>query len=183
MYMKNFKTLLLLVLISILSFQISYAKPPKELDGDVDFAIKEFERKVNGGGEFLAKAKGYLVIPTVIKGGFIVGGEYGEGALRIDGETKHYYSMTSASIGYQAGVQVYSIILVFSSEASLYNFIRSDGWEAGVDGSITVSNWGASKDITTISYEKPIVAFIYGQKGFMASASIEGTRFQRIIPQ
>ena len=183
MSIKNLKNSLLLILISILFSQSSYAKPPQELEGDVDFAIKEFERKVNGAGSFLAKAKGYLVIPTVIKGGFIVGGEYGEGALRIDGETKHYYSMTSASIGYQAGVQVYSMIVVFSSEASLYNFIRSDGWEAGVDGSITVSNWGASKDITTISYEKPIVAFIYGQKGFMASASIEGTRFQRIIPQ
>ncbi len=183
MSIKNLKTTLILILISILFTQSTYAKPIQELEGDVDFAIKEFERKVNGAGDFLAKAKGYLVIPTVIKGGFILGGEYGEGALRIDGETKHYYSMTSASIGYQAGVQIYSIIIVFSSEASLYNFIQSDGWEAGVDGSIAVSNWGASKDITSISYEKPIVAFIYGQKGFMASASVEGTKFQRIIPQ
>lgn len=180
---KNLKTTLLLILISIALSQASYAKPPSELEGDVNFAIKEFERQINGGGDFLAKAKGYLVIPTVIKGGFIIGGEYGEGALRVEGETKHYYSMTSASIGYQAGAQVYSIIIVFSSETSLNNFINSDGWEAGVDGSIAVSNWGASKDITTISYEKPIVAFIYGQKGFMASASIEGTRFARIIPQ
>ncbi len=183
MSIKNLKTSLLLILISILFAQSSYAKPTQELEGDVNFAIKEFERKVNGAGAFLAKSKGYLVIPTVIKGGFILGAEYGEGALRIDGETKHYYSITSASIGYQAGIQVYSMIIVFSSEASLYNFIRSDGWEAGVDGSITVSNWGTSRDITTISYEKPIVAFIYGQKGFMASASIEGTKFQRIIPQ
>ena len=183
MYINRFKHTLILVFISLLLSGSAFAKPADELEGDVDFAIKEFDRGTIGGADYLSKVKGYLVIPSVIKGGLIIGGEYGEGALRIDGQTQHYYSMTSASVGYQVGVQVYTVIIAFITEASLNNFIRSDGWEAGVDGSIAISNWGAGRDITTISYEKPIVAFVYGHKGFMASASIEGTKFQRIIPQ
>jgi len=166
----------------ILSSQL-FAKSSSELELDVDFAIKQFKLKVNGGEKFLSKVKGYLVIPSVIKGGFVFGAEYGEGALRVNGATTHYYSMTSASIGYQAGVQVYSIVLAFISQASLDNFVKSSGWEAGVDGSIAVSDWGKGKNISSISYEKPIVAFIFGQKGLMAGVSIKGTKFLRIIPQ
>ncbi len=182
MYNKKFNPMLLFVLISLLFTQHTLAKSASKIDAEVDAAIKKFEKQVVGGKKFLPKVKGYLVIPAVIKGGFIIGAEYGEGALRIDGMTKHYYSMTSASIGYQAGAQVYDVVIGFISEASLQNFIHSNGWEAGVDGSIAVAEWGKGKDISSISYEKPIVAFIFDQKGFMASASIKGTKFLRILP-
>ncbi len=182
MYIKKFNPMTLLLLISLLFTQQALAKPANELNADVDAAIKKFEKEVEGGAKFLPKVKGYLVFPSVMKGGFIVGGEYGEGALRVNGVTKHFYSMTSASIGYQIGFQEHSVLIAFISEASLNNFIKSDGWEAGVDGSITVADWGESKDITSISYEKPIIAFVYGEQGLMAGVSIEGTKFQRILP-
>lgn len=182
MYVKKFKPLAILLLCSLLFTQFSLAKSANVINADVDAAIQKFEREVPGGAKFLSKVKGYLVFPAVIKGGFIIGAEYGEGALRINGNTKHYYSMTSGSVGYQIGGQVYSVIIAFVSENALNNFIKSDGWEAGVDGSIAVADWGKGKDLTSISYEKPIVAFIYDQKGLMASASIKGTKFQRIIP-
>ena len=182
MYIKKLNPMMLLVLISLALTQFSLAKPANELNADVDTAIKKFEKEIPGGAKFLSQVKGYLVFPSVIKAGFIVGGEYGEGALRVNNTTKHYYSMTSASIGYQIGAQEHSVLIAFISEASLNNFIKSNGWEAGVDGAITVSDWGKSKDITSISYEKPIVAFIYGAEGLMAGVSIEGTKFQRIVP-
>lgn len=174
--------MILLTFIFLAFTQLSLAKSAAEINAGVDTAIKKFEKEVTGGAEFLSKVKGYLVFPSVIKGGFVLGGEYGEGALRINGVTKHFYSMTSASVGYQIGVQKHTVLIAFLSEASLNNFIKSDGWEAGVDGSITVSDWGKSKDITSMSYEKPIIAFIYGEKGLMAGVSIEGTKFQRVIP-
>lgn len=182
MYNKKFNPMLLFVLMSLLFTQHTLAKSASEINAEVDIAIKKFEKEVVGGKKFLPKVKGYLVFPAVIKGGFIIGAEYGEGALRIDGMTKHFYSMTSASIGYQAGAQVYAVIIAFVSDDSLKNFIRSNGWEAGVDGSVAVYDWGKGKDISSISYEKPIIAFIYDQKGLMASASIKGTKFQRILP-
>jgi lipid-binding SYLF domain-containing protein len=182
MYIKKLNPMFLLVLISLAFTQFSLAKPANQLNADVDAAIKKFEKEVVGGAKFLSKVKGYLVFPSVIKGGFVLGAEYGEGALRVNGITKHYYSMTSASIGYQIGVQEHSVLIAFISEASLNNFVKSNGWEAGVDGAITVSDWGKSKDISSISFEKPIIAFIYGAEGLMAGVSIEGTKFQRIIP-
>ncbi|MCO4845294.1 MAG: hypothetical protein KC427_04670 [Sulfurovum sp.] len=182
MFIKKLNPIMLLILISLAFTQFSLAKSASVINADVDAAIKKFEKEIPGGDKFLSQVKGYLVFPSVIKAGFIVGGEYGEGALRVNNTTKHYYSMTSASIGYQIGAQEHSVLIAFISEASLNNFIKSNGWEAGVDGAITVSDWGKSKDITSISYEKPIVAFIYGAEGLMAGVSIEGTKFQRILP-
>jgi lipid-binding SYLF domain-containing protein len=74
------------------------------------------------------------------------------------------------------------MLIAFLSDTALDNFIHSNGWEAGVDGTITVSDWGKSKDLTSFSFEKPIIAFIYGEKGYMASISIAGTKFRRIAP-
>jgi len=182
MFIKKLNPMMLLILISLAFTQFTLAKPANQLNADADAAVKKFEKEVEGGAKFLSQVKGYLVFPSVIKGGFILGAEYGEGALRVNGATKHFYSMTSASIGYQAGVQEHSVLIAFITEASLNNFIKSNGWEAGVDGAITVADWGKSKDITSISYEKPIVAFIYGAEGLMLGVSIEGTKFQRIVP-
>ena len=158
---------------------IKYAKI---IDKKVDIAIEKFKQEVLGAENFLPKVKGYLVFPSVIKAGLIVGGKYGEGALRVNNATQHYYEMAAASIGLQIGAQEYSMLIAFLSDASLKNFVNSNGWEAGVDGSITVSDWGKSKDISSMSFEKPIIAFIYGEKGLMASVSITGTKFRRIAP-
>ena len=182
MYIKKFNTMLSILFISLLFTQYSVANSASEIEKDVDNAILKFEKEIQGGAKFLSKVKGYLVFPAVIKGGFIVGGKYGEGALRINGTTKYYYSMTAASIGFQAGAQKYAMVIAFISETSLNNFIKSNGWEAGVDGSVAFADWGVGKDISSISYEKPIVGFIYGEEGLMASVSIAGTKFQRIVP-
>jgi len=179
---KKLNPMLLTVLIALFFTQISFAKTTQEINKEVDIAIEKFKKEVPGGANFLPKAKGYLVFPAIIKAGLIVGGKYGQGALRINGESKHYYDMTAASIGFQAGAQEYGMIIAFLSDASLNNFIRSNGWEAGVDGSITVSDWGKSKDVSSMSFEKPIIAFIFDEKGLMASVSIAGTKFRRIAP-
>jgi lipid-binding SYLF domain-containing protein len=184
MYNKKFNPMMLLVLISLLFTQQSLANEHAiKLDKEVDLAIKKFETDIEGGAKFLSQVKGYLVIPSVIKAGFIIGGEYGTGSLRINGETRHYYSLTAASVGYQIGAQEHSVLIAFLSEASLQNFMKSNGWEAGVDGTVAVAEWGKGGDISSISYEKPIVAFMYGSKGLMAGATVKGTKFKRIIPQ
>ncbi|MBD3789121.1 MAG: hypothetical protein IE885_01925 [Campylobacterales bacterium] len=152
------------------------------LDAKANEAIKQFSRQVKGGAEFLKKVKGYLVFPGVVKGGFVVGAEYGEGVLRVNGRTKNYYSIASGSVGFQLGVQKTSYIIAFVSEGALRNFMKSDGWEAGVDGSITIADWGKGKDISSISYEKPIIGFVFDAKGLMYNLTLEGTKFTRIIP-
>ena len=134
MNMKKLNSIILAVLLALFFTQSAHAKTAAEIDSEVDAAIEKFKKDVPGGANFLPKTKGYIVFPSVIKAGLIVGGKYAEGALRVNGHTKHYYDMTAASIGFQAGAQEYSMVIAFLSDASLNNFVRSNGWEAGVDG-------------------------------------------------
>ena len=151
-----------------------------EIDAAVDAGLEKFMKEVDGGAEFLDKAKGYLVFPKVTKAGLVVGGEYGEGALRIGGKTADYYNIASASFGFQIGAQQYSIVMVFLSDEALQEFRDSKGWEAGVDGSVAVAEWGAGDDINTKTFKDPIVAFVFGNKGLMAGVSIEGSKITKI---
>lgn len=153
-----------------------------EIDTKVDGTLTKFKSKVTGGSEFLDKAKAVLVFPDVVKGGFIVGGEYGKGALRQDGKSIDYYSIASASFGLQAGAQQYAIVMVFLTDEALAKFRDSKGWEAGVDGSVALAEWGAGKDINTQTFKNPIVGFVLDNKGLMAGISLEGSKISKLEP-
>jgi lipid-binding SYLF domain-containing protein len=156
------------------------AATAEEINIGVDAALQRFKDTVMGGEQFLARAKGVLVFPKVIKAGLIVGGEYGEGALRIGNKTVAYYSTAAASLGLQAGVQAKSLILVFLTDDALEDFRRSKGWKAGADGSVAVIQWGVGEDINTIDIKDPIVGFVFNNKGLMFNLTIEGAKFTRI---
>ena len=180
--MKNnrLNPLALIASLVLLLSSYSMAEPASVIEAKANEAIKQFAKEVKGGEKFLSQVKGYLVFPSVVKGGFVVGGEYGEGVLRINGTTKRYYSIASGSIGFQLGLQQTSYIIAFVSQSALDNFMKSDGWEAGVDGAVTVAKWGVGKDIGSISFEKPIYAFVFGAKGLMYNLTLEGTKFTKI---
>jgi lipid-binding SYLF domain-containing protein len=165
----------------ILSATISYAKTSKEINAEVNSALKLFPQYVKGGKEFLNAAKGVLVIPNIVKAGLGVGGEYGEGALRIEGKTVEYYSLAAGSVGFQIGAQKTNLVLVFMQDAALKNFRTSSGWKAGVDGSVAFIDVGKGKSIDTVNIKDPIVAFLFGQKGLMASATVEGAKFTKLV--
>jgi lipid-binding SYLF domain-containing protein len=160
--------------------RVALAASAGEIDTRVNGTLDVFKAKVPGGAEFLDKASGALVFPEIIKGGLIIGGEFGEGALRVAGQTADYYNIASASFGFQIGAQQYSIVMVFLSDEALQEFRDSKGWEAGVDGSVAVAEWGAGDDINTKTFKDPIVAFVFGNKGLMAGVSIEGSKITKI---
>jgi lipid-binding SYLF domain-containing protein len=105
----------------------AYAKTAKEIDVNVDVALENFHKQVKGGKEFLKSAKGVLVFPSVFKAGIGIGGEYGEGVLRIGGKTVDYYNTAAASIGLQLGAQKKTIILVIMQQEALKKFRASSG--------------------------------------------------------
>ncbi len=133
----------------------SYAKSAKEIDIRVDTALERFNNDIKGGKEFLKTSKGVLVFPSVIKAGIGIGGEYGEGALRINGKTVDYYSTAAASIGFQLGAQSKTVIVVFMQDDALKKFRASSGWEAGVDGSVALIELGAGGSIDTTNIKRP----------------------------
>ena len=109
-----------------------------------------------------AKAAGILVFPTVIKAGMGVGGEYGEGAMRVGGKTAGYYNTISVSIGFQLGAQARSVIIMFMTPEALRSFQRKDGWKVGVDGSVALIAVGAGGAVDTNTITKPVIGFIAG---------------------
>ncbi len=184
-YLKLRSLLMVVMGLFILAVSIqpktSFAASATEINIGVDETLKRFRDKVPGGAEFLSKAKGVLVFPKVLKAGFWIGGEYGEGALRIDGMTKAYYSTAAASIGLQAGAQSKSVVLVFMTDDALVKFQQSKGWKAGVDGSVALVEWGAGEDINTIDITDPIVGFVFSNKGLMFNLTLEGSKFTKIV--
>jgi len=155
------------------------AASAKEIDAGTDDAIGKFEKEVKGGKSFMESSKGMLVFPTVLKGGAGFGGEYGEGAFRIKGETVDYYSMLQGSFGFQLGGEIKTVYLVFLDEGAMKRFREGEGWKAGVDGSVSLVTLGAGGTIDTNNMKDPIVAFVLGQKGLMYNLSLEGTKFTK----
>ena len=175
-----FATYLTLVL-SLFLVTTSSAKTAQEINGEVNAALKLFSQQVKGGKEFLNASKGVLVIPNIVKAGLGVGGEYGEGALRIGGKTVEYYSLAAGSVGFQIGAQKMNLVLVFMQDEALKKFRTSSGWKAGVDGTVAFIDVGKEKSLDTVNVRDPIVAFLFGQKGLMAAATIEGAKFSKLV--
>jgi lipid-binding SYLF domain-containing protein len=156
------------------------AASKSKIDRRVDKALAEFRDQISGADAVLSRAAGVLVFPSIKKAGIGIGGEYGEGALRMGGRTVAYYSSGAASIGFQLGAQARRQIIVFLDPAALEKFRASQGWEIGVDASITVITLDAGAQIDTKALNQPIVAFIFDGKGLMYNLALEGSKITRI---
>lgn len=159
----------------------AWADTTKEIDTRVNNTMKRFYEKVKDGKKLVKEAKGILVFPRVYKAAMGIGGEYGEGALRISGKTVDYYSVSSASFGFQLGADQKAIVILFTDAKVLDNLRTGNGWKAGVDASVTVakSGDGASMDTRGKSSYGPIVAYVIGRRGLMYDLSLEGTKFEK----
>jgi lipid-binding SYLF domain-containing protein len=158
----------------------SYAASAVEIDAKVNATLDTFYREVGSGKELVKKSRGILVFPSVVKAGIGIGGEHGEGALRINGRTVDYYSTTSASIGFQLGVQSKSIVLLFMTGDALSKFRNSEGWKVGVDGSVALIKVGAGGSVDSNNITDPIIGFVFGQKGLMYNLTLEGSKLTKI---
>ncbi|MFZ2396787.1 MAG: YSC84-related protein [Smithella sp.] len=176
---KIFLVVCVFVVIGIFSIS-SYAATANEIDARVNASLDRFVNEVKGAQEFLNAAKGVLIIPKVIQGGLVAGAEYGEGALRIGGKTVSYHNIISGSFGFQIGVQEKDIILVFMNDKVLKKFRNSENWRAGVDAKVTAINVGVDESLSTMKFKQPVVGFVFGQKGLMAGATIEGSKFTKL---
>ena len=150
------------------------------IDAKVDQAISVFQEDVNGADVFLDSSAGYLVFPRVIKVGIGIGGETGEGSLRVGGKSVDYYRTSSGSIGFQLGAQAKSIVIAFMTQESLDKFRNSSGWKVGVDGSVALIDIGAGKRIDTGNIKDPVVGFIFGSKGLMYNLTLEGSKIHKL---
>ncbi len=160
----------------------AHAQDAEEIDRKVDETLATFREKSGEGAEMMKSAAGVLVFPDVVRVGFGIGGEYGEGALLVDGLPVAYYSTSSSSFGLQLGAQAKSQVILFMTRDSLRRFRRTRGWEAGVDGSIAVVSAGAEGGLETETLQAPIVGFVFSSRGLMYNLSLEGNKINRLEP-
>lgn len=156
------------------------AASKEELDAEVREAVQAFHQHTSAGKELSARAAGMLVFPNVLKAGVGIGGEYGEGALLVGGKPVAYYNIAAASIGFQLGAQARSQIVLFMTPGALSKFRASKGWKAGVDGSVALATLGTGGAIDSETARKPIIGFIFSNKGLMYNLTFEGSKITPI---
>jgi len=159
----------------------AHAGSAAEIDASVDAALARFKKEVKGANEYLAAAKGVLVIPDVKKVGFVVGAQWGEGALRMGGKTVDYYKMEAGSAGFQAGYQKASFVFLFLTQDSLDKFRASQGYEVGVETGVTVMDSSTpTMSVDTLKSKSSVVAFSFGKEGLMGGWSAKGSKFTKV---
>ena len=152
------------------------------IDARVDATLAYLDNSYPGTRDLREKSVGMLVMPLITEASFGFGGSYGRGALRVNDITVDFYSATQASFGIQAGAQQYAHVLYFMTEEALADFRTSSGWAAGADVEYAVNDRGGNISAETTTVLAPIIAIIFGQAGLIAGASVEGTKYTRIIP-
>ena len=183
------KTPLLMVALTLMMFTLNVLSPTAELaasasaiDRHAKEALARLYQNTPGSKALADKAVAVLIFPTIVKGGFIFAGQFGDGALRRKGKTVAYYRSLAASYGFQAGIQAFGYVLFFMDDASLQYLNASNGWELGVGPSLVVLDAGFGKNLSTTTLQSGVYAFIFDQTGLMGGMGIQGTKITRINP-
>lgn len=178
---KNLYAAAGLSLFALFASATCFADSKAEIDAGVSAALRKWEAINPNHSELASKAAGMLVFPHITKGGVGIAGEYGEGALQVNGQTAGYYSVSSASVGLTLGVAQHSEIILFMTQAALDKFTSSKGWSIGADTGVALVKTGAGGKYDTETMKKPILAFVFGEKGLIADISLEGTKINSIV--
>lgn len=152
------------------------------IDARVSATLDEMYRKYPNTVDLAQKANGMLVMPLVTEAGFGLGGAYGRGALLVNDVTVDYYSVVKGSGGLQIGAQQFAHVLFFMTQDALMDFRRSPGWAAGADLEYVISDQGDSVAADTTTVLSPVLAAVFARAGLRIGATLEGTKYTRIIP-
>ena len=153
-----------------------------EISRDARAALQDLYRNNSAAKYVGSKAKAVLVFPRILKAGFLVAGQHGEGALLVGGRTAGYYNTVAASYGFQAGVQKFGYALFFMNDKAMEHLHGQGGWELGSAPSLVVVDQGISKSLSTTSLKKGIYAFFFNQKGLMGGLGLQGSKISEIHP-
>ncbi|RVT92290.1 twin-arginine translocation pathway signal protein [Rhodovarius crocodyli] len=152
-----------------------------EIEAEVNAAEARL-RAMDNAAPLFRQAQSVLIFPRIIQGGFIVGGQFGEGALRRGGATQGYYNIAGASFGLLAGAQVGGLAMFFMNEQGLRALMNADGWEIGTGPSVVVLDHGVQANVTATTLREPVYAITFSQQGLMAALALNGTKITRINP-
>jgi lipid-binding SYLF domain-containing protein len=165
-----------------LQARVAHAASARQIDQQADAALRTLFASQPRTRELAGRAKAVLVFPKIVKAGLLVGGQSGDGALRVGGKTVGYYNISAASFGLQAGAQTFSYVLFLMTDSALNYLSSSDGWSIGSGPSVVVMDKGTAASMTSTTLTQDVYAFPFGQKGLMAGLGLEGSKITRIRP-
>jgi lipid-binding SYLF domain-containing protein len=187
--MKIYRTLQKATVAIVLAIGIGVLAPGRllaasagQIDREAAQTLNTLYKNTPGAQALGDKAVAVLVFPSIVKGGFIIAGQFGDGALRKNGKSLGYYRSLAASYGFQAGAQSFGYVLFFMDDDSVRYLDRSDGWEVGTGPSLVVLDQGFGKNFSTTTLQKGVYAFIFNQKGLMGGVGIQGSKITKINP-
>jgi lipid-binding SYLF domain-containing protein len=152
------------------------ASKKQSIDAAVDAALAQLYAQDPAARELVAKARGTLVFPSVVSAGFVVGGSYGEGALRSYGSSERYYKTLAGSVGLLAGAESKAMYILFMNQEALDKFRASNGWTVGADASVTMMKVGANAQVDSATAQQAVIGYVLNKSGLMANLSLEGTK-------
>ena len=173
---------MLALLANALNSGMALAASASEIDQEATQALTTLYQTTPGAEALAERSRGVLVFPSIVKAGFIVAGQYGDGALRKRNQTVGYYRSVAASFGYQAGAESFGYVLFFMDDASLKYVDKSDGWELGTGPTLVVLDKGFAKNLSTTTLQKGVYAFVFNQEGLMGGIGIQGSKITKINP-
>lgn len=187
--MKNFNqsfranlSACVILLILLLIPSTLFATTSSELCRDANISLNKLYKSSPVAKSLSTVAKGVLVFPNVVKAGFMLGGQYGEGALLMDGKSNGYYNTVAASFGLQVGAQSFGYAMIFMTDNAIEYLNKTAGWEIGVGPTVTVVDKGVARALTTTTAKDDVYVFFYGQQGLMAGLDIQGSKITSITP-
>jgi lipid-binding SYLF domain-containing protein len=169
-----------IALCGLLTGGVSLAQSKSALDVSVQEVVRQFNLLDPRHEQLEKRAAGMLIFPQVTKGGIAVAAEYGQGVLQINRITVGYYSVASTSVGLTAGMATHSEIVLFMTQEALDKFTNGPGWSIGADTGIALISKGVADDYDSDALKKPILGFIFGEKGLIADLSLEGSKISKI---
>ena len=165
---------------ALLLSAVSISATREQIDERVQNTMTQFDQLNPANQGLVARAKGILVFPHVTKGGVGVGGEFGEGALLVNGQNAGYYSLSQASVGLTLGLAKHEEIIMFMTQEALDKFTSTKGWAVGADTGVAVLSKGAGGDYDSKTLQRPILGFVFGEKGLIGDVSLDGSKITQI---
>jgi len=178
-WLKFFPAGALAVALALLG-TVALAVDTAAIDTQVSATLAKFYTLSSQNQALAQKAAAVLVFPDITKGGIGIGGEHGDGALQESGKTVGYYSISGASIGLTLGLSHHSEVILFNTPQARDKFVNGGDWSVGADASVAVMKKGAGGNYDTQSLSKPVMAFVFGEKGLMGDASLQGAKISKI---
>jgi lipid-binding SYLF domain-containing protein len=177
---RNLYTAVSVAAAALLLSTVSFGATKDQIDARVQNTLVQFNQLNPANQDLVRRAKGILVFPRVTKAGAGVAGEFGEGALRVNGQNVGYYSLSAASVGLTLGVAKHDEIIMFMTQEALDKFTSTKGWAVGADTGIAVLSKGAGGDYDTKTLQRPILGFVFAEKGLIADVSLDGSKISQL---